>query len=236
MAGSTRERTERTRTAWDAAPVATGSHGPRWPWILAPALLLVLVLAAAALLLSNGEVRRLVPASLTPATTFDVTVRVAHVVEMDNDRVFGQRPTVADDAVVDAAARDIAAVVTRYLDAAFTAPATRFTDQPLPALLSHRALAGSRDADRAGLGVLDVAVREVEPQPVRLTTHMVTSDGAVVLVAVRYDAHARLVTADGASGDLHQRARMVFVPQGSSWRADVVEADLTLPTTGEADR
>jgi hypothetical protein len=126
--------------------------------------------------------------------------------------------------------------MTRYLDAAFVAPGTRFTDQPLPALLSGRALAVSRDADRAGLGVVDVAVREVEPQPVRLTAHVVTSDGEVVLAAVRYDARARIVTADGVSGDLHQRARMVFVPHGDGWRADVVEADLTLPTTAEADR
>ena len=97
-------------------------------------------------------------------------------------------------------------------------------------------LAVSRDADRSGLGVVDMAVREVAPQPVRLTVHMVTSDGEVVLAAVRYDARARIVTADGVSGDLHQRARMVFVPHGRGWRADVVEADLTLPTPEEADR
>ncbi|HSJ46086.1 MAG TPA: hypothetical protein VK923_15540 [Euzebyales bacterium] len=205
------------------------------PWILAPGLLVVLVLAAAVLLLSDGEVRRLVPVPLTSTTTFDVTVHVADVVEMDNDGVFGRRPPVADDAVVDAAARDIATVVTRYLDAEFVATETRFTDDPLPALLSDRALAVSRSTDRAGLGVVDVAVREVEPQQVRLTARMVTSGGEVVLAAVRYDARARLVTADGASDELHQRARMAFVSQGSGWRADVVEADLTLPT-GEAER
>jgi hypothetical protein len=232
MAGSTRERPERTRPAsWDAAPVAAGSHRRRWRWILVPALLVVLALGAAVLLLSDGTLPS--PAS---AATFDVTVRVTDVAPMDDDGVFGRQPPVADDGVVDAAAGDIAAVVAGYLDATFVSPETRFSDHPLPALLSSRALAFSRGADRAGLGVVDVAVRGVDPQPVRLTARMVTSGGEVVLAAVRYDARARLVTADGASGLLHQRARMVFVPDDGGWRADVVEADLTLPTTGEGDR
>ena len=237
MAGSTRERPERSRPAsWDAAPVAAGSHRRRWRWILVPALLVVLALGAAVLLLSDGTLPS--PASAPPASaaTFDVTVRVTDVAPMDDDGVFGRQPPVADDGVVDAAAGDIAAVVAGYLDAAFVSPETRFSDHPLPALLSSRALAFSRGADRAGLGVVDVAVRGVDPQPVRLTARMVTSGGEVVLAAVRYDARARLVTADGASGLLHQRARMVFVPDDGGWRADVVEADLTLPTTGEGDR
>lgn len=236
MVGSTRERPDSTAPgSWDTVPVAVGRHRRPW-WLLAPALLVVLALAAAALLVSDGRVRP--PASAPPVSTrtFDVTVRVADVTTMDNDGVFGRQPPVADDAVVDAAAHDIGGVVAGYLDAVFVTPQTRFTDQPLAALLSGRALEASRAADRAGLGVVDVAVREVEPEPVRLTARMVTSGGDVVLVAVRYDARAQLVTTDGVSGPLHQRARIVFVPGEDGWRADVVEADLTLPATGQADR
>jgi hypothetical protein len=237
MAGSTRQRPERTPTAsWDATPVATDRHRRPWLWVMVPALLVVLALAAAVLLLSDGAPRPLLPAPPVRVTTFDLTVRVTDVAEMDDDRVFARQPPVADDAVVDVAAREIAAVVTRYLDAAFVTPETRFSDQPLPALLSDDALAVSRGADRAGLGVVDQAVRDVEPQPVQVTARMVTDDGEVALVAVRYDARARLVTADGVSGQLHQRARMVFVPRDEGWRADVVDVDLTVPTSGEGDQ
>jgi hypothetical protein len=198
----------------------------------------LVALAAVVALSGDGALRRAEEPPVHAAVdgAFDVTVRVTEVMPMDDDAVFGRRPVVAGDSAVEAAARDIAGVVARYLDTAFVAPGTRFSDQSLRVLLDRRALAAARAADRRGLGVVDVAVRDVEPRPVRVSARLVTDGGEVVLAAVRYDALAELVTTDGASGPLHQRARLVLVPARGGWRADVVDAELRLPATVEADR
>lgn len=234
MAGVARTRPDGMRPAsWDAAPVAAGGrHRRAATWILVPGLLVLLALAAAALL--AGGAPRMPPITSRPVTgvDFDVVARVADVAEMDADRVFGRPRPVADSAAVDAAARDVAAVVDGYLDAVFVAPDRGSSRQAVTGLLSRRARDAARPADLAGLGVVDLAVRRVDPEPVTMTLRMVTSDGDVVLVAARYDVRATIVTGDGASGPLRQRADMVFVHEGGRWRADVVAADLTLPDGG----
>lgn len=239
MTGATRERSHTTRPAsWDSAPVAAGGRRGGTAWILVAGLLVALAALAAVVALSGDRALRRAQEPPVPAAAdgaFDVTVRVTDVVPMDDDAVFGRPPAVAGDTAVDAAARDIAGVVARYPDTAFVAPGTRFSDQSLRVLLDPRALAAARATDRRGLGVVDVAVRDVEPRPVRVGARLVTDGGEVVLAAVRYDARAELVTTDGASGPLHQRARMVLVRERGGWRADVVEAELSLPAA-EADR
>ncbi len=215
---------------WEAAPVQVGGHR-RWPaWIALVAVVLSVTLVAPVLVRMGGRAVRTAPVPPGAAVAaFDVRVRVVDVETMDNDRLFGGRPAAADADIVDVAVRDVVDRVATYLDAMFVAPSTRFSQQPLAGLLSDRARRAVARGDQAGLGVLDVAVRRVEPAPVTVTARVVTSGAEVAVVAVRYDATAQLVTTGGASGELRQRARMVFLPDGGGWRADVIDADLTLP-------
>jgi hypothetical protein len=95
--------------------------------------------------------------------------------------------------------------------------------------LSRRALDSLSDDDLAGLGVLGISVQRVEAEPVTARARVLTSGSEVALVVVRYDAHAQVVTGDGDSARLHQRATMVFVPEDGAWRAEAVSAELDLP-------
>ena len=52
----------------------------------------------------------------------------------------------------------------------------------------------------------------------------------------RYDARAQVVTDDGATVPLHQRATMVFVPKDGGWRAEAVDTALELPLTAGGQR
>ncbi len=217
--------------SWDAVPVSVGTHHRRRSWVV---LVLFLAVVAAAIAVTGNRAVRTTPATSggVAAPAFDVRVRVTELAAMDNDGLFGRRPAAADAAVVSEATRLVGDVVADYLDAAFVAPDTRFSDQPLVGLLSDRALAAASGGDRAGLGVLDAAVHKVEPAPVTLAVRVVTSGAEVAFVVVRYDARAWVVT-DGGAGLLHQRAQMVFVPAAGGWRADAVDADLTLPVGTE---
>jgi hypothetical protein len=172
------------------------------------------------------------PAPATPplpvSAPFDVVLDVVHVGSMDNDELFGRQIAIPDDAVA-AATAQIGRALGRYLDAAFIAPQTRFSERPLAALLNRRALTALSDDDLAGLGALGIAVERVEPQPVTAKARVLTSGSDVAVVTVRYDARAQVVTHDGASVPLRQRATMVFVPDRDGWLVAAVDANLDLP-------
>jgi hypothetical protein len=191
-------------------------------------VVLLAVVIAGAWTLFGGPVPRVPgvpPAPRAPNSTFDVTVRVADVAAMDDDRVFGRTPPVADRAAVRAM------VVRAYLDGMFVTERTRLTATSLPGLLSPSALAVIAPEDRAGLGAVGGSLRRIEPEPVTVVARVVTDDGAPALIDARYDARATLETGDGAAGPLQQQARMVFVRTGGRWRADIVDAVLRLPDT-----
>jgi hypothetical protein len=170
-----------------------------------------------------------------PSVPFDVAVDATDVASMDNDGLLGQRAAIPAEAV-DTATREIGGILQSYLDAEFVTADTRFSDRPLSALLSQRALDAVSDDDLAGLGALGISAEQVLAEPVTATAHMLTSGSDVALVTVRYDARAHLATADGASVPLHQRATMVFVPEDGTWRAEALDVALDLPLTAGRPR
>ena len=203
------------------------------------ALLVLVVVVAAALAFLVGRqapaISPVAPAEPEPAppqtaasVPFDVAVEVRGVATMDNDGLFG-RDTAIPEGAADAAAQRVGATVQRYLDAEFVTPGTRFSDRPLSDLLSQRALAALSADALGGLGALDVSVRQVVAAPVTVTARVLTSGPDAVVVVVRYDAHAQVVTEDGDTVPLRQRATMVFVPEDGQWRAEAVDAALDLP-------
>lgn len=213
---------ERPTGAWETAPVEVGRHARPWPWIVVALLLLTV----AALLL--WPLRRPVTRSPTPqglASPFDVHLQVDRVVATGNDRLFGARTVRPDPAAVDATARTVTDVLDDYLERMFVAPDTRFTAQPLPALLTDGALRAASEEELAGLGVVDTIAR-VEGRPVTVAASVFGDDADIALVVVRYTLDAPAVTTEGRTGSLRQRAAMVFVPQADGWRVTAVDAVL----------
>jgi hypothetical protein len=157
-----------------------------------------------------------------------VVVDVTDVASMDHDGLFGRDAAIPQGAV-DTATQQIAEALDGYLDAQFVTAETRFSDRPLSQLLSQRALDAL--SDLAGLGALGISVRQVQAEPVTAKARMLTSGEDVTLVTVRYDARALVVSDNGASVPLHQRATMVFVREDGGWRAEAIDATLDLPRT-----
>jgi hypothetical protein len=229
---------------WGGAPVTVGHHRHhhRLGWAI---MLLLLVAATAIALLLTSTAPTPAPAppstpapTVTPASPsvpFDLAMEVADVTAMDDDGLFGLKATIPQGAA-DTATQEITDVLERYLDAEFVTPETRFSAQPLSDLLSRNALDALSDDDLAGLGVLGISVRQVRAERAVSTARVLTSGSDVALVTVRYAATAWVVTDDGASVPLHQRAEMVFVPQDGGWRAEAVDATLELPPAGGEPR
>jgi hypothetical protein len=218
---------------WSTNPIAAGRHR-RLMW---GAVVLVAVAAVVFMLTrtapsttptapSNPEPP---PAEqIPPSIPFDVAIEVTDAASMDNDGLFGEKAAVPNGAVDDAASQ-IGGVLDRYLDAQFITTETRFSDRPLSELLNERALDALSDDDLAGLGVLGIAVQQVEAEPVTVTARALTSGSDVAVMVVRYDARAQVTTEDGESAQLHQQATMVFVPEDGEWRAEAIDAELDLP-------
>jgi len=236
-------RTNAPRDPWATAPVAVGRHRHRAWW----GVLLVLLVVAGALAFLVGRrapaTSPTAPAGPEPvppraviSVPFDVTVEISDVASMDNDGLFGQDMVIPEGAAA-AASQQVEQTLQAYLDAEFVSPETRFSQQPLADLLSRRALAALPANDTAGLGALEVSVRQVRAEPVGVTARVLTSGSDAAVVVVRYDARAQVVTDDGDTVPLRQRATMVFVPEGGQWRAEAVNAVLDLPLrTGEVAR
>lgn len=236
--------------SWASAPVAVGRHRRRLG--RAAVLCCVGVVLLGMALVWHG---RAVPAAGPHATgpvarpetgpvtrpdmtsgQFDVTVEVTDVVSIDNDGMFGRRPSNPDGAV-EQATRDVAQVLDRYLDAQFVAADSRFSDRPVQVLLGQDLAARLSNADLSGLGVLDVAVAGADAEPVGATARVLTRGSDAVVVAVRYDARARVLTSAGDTVPLRQRATIVFTSEHGTWRAAAVDATLDLPLeTGEVAR
>jgi hypothetical protein len=213
---------------WADAPIAVGRHRRR----LGFALIMVVIAGIAAFVLFNS--RGMSPLSrapgrpeTAPSVPFDVEVDVADVASMDNDVLFGRETAVPRDAV-DRATRQVGEVVRRYLDAEFVTAETRFSDRPLAGLLSRRALHALTDDALAGLGVLEVAMEQVEAEPVTARARVLTSGSDVVTMTVRYEARATVTSTDGDTAPLRQRATMVFAHEDDGWRAVAVDAVLDL--------
>lgn len=226
----TRAEHRRPPRGWDTEPVVSGRrHRP----------LVVALLAGAALVVVAGLVVLLTPdipgtrgprapapaPVVAPPRPFTVDLVVTDVATMDNDRLFGGTPAGTGPGVVRAAARSVERVIARYLTAAFVTPASRFSARPVRALVSDVGAVPRREL--RGLGVLEVTDQRVDAGPVDATARVVTRDGAVAMVAVRYDARARL--ADRTDAEVRQRASLVFTPQRGGWRATAVDATLTVP-------
>jgi hypothetical protein len=221
---------------WATAPVMAGRHRHRLGW----AMVVVVVVAAGAIALllfrQAPSTSPPLPPSAPPepdiaaSVPFDVTMDVAEVATMDNGELLGRQTTIPEHAV-DTATRQIDDVLTRYLDAEFVADETRFSDDPLDDLLSRRASNALSDDDRAGLGALGLSVQAVQGAPVTATARILTSESDVVVAAVRYDAHASIVTDDGEIVPLRQRATAIFVREGEGWRAEAMNTvlDVALP-------
>jgi hypothetical protein len=225
--------------SWVTAPVTVGRHRRWLGW--APFVLVVVAVGALALLLGRQAPTTSLPAQPQPeppephttvSVPFDVAVEVADVATMDNDELFG-KDTAIPDRAVHIATREVDEVLTRYLDAEFVTAQTRFSDGPLADLLSERASDALSEDDRAGLGALELSAQEVQAEPVAATARVLTSGSDVVVVAVRYDARALVVTDNGDTVTLRQRATMVFVPEDGGWRAEAINAVLDLPLPGE---
>lgn len=236
-------QTNAPRDPWATAPVAVGRHRHRAWW---GALLVLLVVAGALAFLVVRRAPATAPS--TPAgpepdppqavtsVPFDVTVEISDVATMDNDGLFGQDMVIPEGAAA-AASQQVERTLQDYLDAEFVTPETRFSQQPLADLLSRRALAALPANDTAGLGALEVSVRQVRAEPVGVTAQVLTSGPDAAVVVVRYDARAQVVTDDGDTVPLRQQATMVFVPEDGQWRAEAVNAVLDLPLpTGEVAR
>jgi hypothetical protein len=213
---------------WADAPIAVGRHRRR----LGFALIMVVIAGIAAFVLFNSRgMSPLSPApgrpETAPSVPFDVEVDVADVASMDNDVLFGRETAVPRDAV-DRATRQVGEVVRRYLDAEFVTAETRFSDRPLAGLLSRRALHALTDDALAGLGVLEVAMEQVEAEPVTARARVLTSGSDVVTMTVRYEARATVTSTDGDTAPLRQRATMVFAHEDDGWRAVAVDAVLDL--------
>jgi hypothetical protein len=213
---------------WADAPIAVGRHRRR----LGFALIMVVIAGIAAFVLFNSRgMSPLSPApgrpETAPSVPFDVEVDVADVASMDNDVLFGRETAVPRDAV-DRATRQVGEVVRRYLDAEFVTAETRFSDRPLAGLLSRRALHALTDDALAGLGVLEVAMEQVEAEPVTARARVLTSGSDVVTMTVRYAARATVTSTDGDTAPLRQRATMVFAHEDDGWRAVAVDAVLDL--------
>lgn len=233
-----------TPDPWANAPVAVGHQRRRLGW----GLVALTLLGATTLVLLLLD--RTAPPTAPSATSssapimpdalesvpFDVTVEIAHGASMDNDGLFEERIAIPGGAI-ETAGVAVADVLRGYLNAAFVTPETRFSERPVSGLLSRHASAALSADDLAGLGALGISVQRVHAEPVTATAHVLTKGSDAVVVAIRYDARAQLLTEDGESVPLHQRATMVFVPEDGSWRAEAVEASLDLPlTAGEVAR
>lgn len=226
----------RAVVSWDTAPVARGRRRRRWPWVAVVALLVLGVAGFLAQSQRGSPTRTVRAADRGSQGTFDVDLRVATVTAVDNDLVFGRHPATTDATLVRPAVRQIEEVIGGYLDGVFVAAPTRFSDGALRDLLQPDAVASATADDLAGLGVLEAAVQAVEPGSATGTAAVLTSDGEEVMVAVRYDARAQVVTADGGTGTLRQRADIVFVPAADGWRAAAAQAELMLPDAAAGGR
>lgn len=213
---------------WADAPIAVGRHRRRLGFAL---IVLTIAGIAAFVLFDSRGMSPLSPApgrpQTAPSVPFDVLVDVADVASMDNDVLFGRETAVPRDAV-DRATRQVGEVVQRYLDAEFVTAQTRFSDRPLAGLLSRRAVDALTDDSLAGLGALGISVQQVEAEPVTASAQVLTSGSDVVIVTVRYEARAMVVSADGDNAPMVQRATMAFVPEDGGWRAEAVDAVLDL--------
>jgi hypothetical protein len=214
---------------WADAPIAVGRHRRR----LGIALIALTIAGIAAFILFDSRgMSPLSPGPGRPQTTlsvpFDVVVDVADVASMDNDVLFGRETASPPRDAVDRATRQVGEVVRRYLDAEFVTAETRFSDRPLAGLLSRRALDALTDDALAGLGVLEVAVEQVEAEPVTASARVLTSGSDVAVMTVRYEARATVMSTDGDTAPLHQSATIVFALEDGGWRAEAVDAVLDL--------
>jgi hypothetical protein len=165
---------------------------------------------------------------IAASVPFDVAVDVAEVASMDNGGLFGGDTAIPQRAV-DSATRQIDDILTTYLDAEFIVAETRFSDDPLDDLLSRRALDALSDDDRAGLGALGLSVQAVQATPVTATARILTSGSDAVVAAVRYDARASIITDDGDTVPLRQRATAIFTRENGRWRVEAMNAVLDVP-------
>jgi hypothetical protein len=214
--------------SWAGVPVAVGRRRRRLGWGL---VALFVAGIAAFVLFDSPATSPLNPLpgrpQIPPSVPFEVVVQAAGVASMDNDPLFGRDATIPRDAV-DRATRQVGEVVLRYLDAEFVTEQTRFSDRPLAGLLSRRAVDALTDDSLAGLGALGMSVQQVEAEPVTASAQVLTSGSDVVIVTVRYEARATVVSADGDNAPMVQRATMAFVPEDGGWRAEAVDAVLDL--------
>ncbi|HUH07097.1 MAG TPA: hypothetical protein VML96_04735 [Egibacteraceae bacterium] len=162
-----------------------------------------------------------------PAEPFELTQEDAFMYSMSNNGVFGAERPEPDVAAAEAAAEDVVSLVRDYLDAVFVSPATRFTAEPLDALMSPTVLAALTDEDREALGALDLQVERTETGEATAKPRVLIDGSTVHSVTITFDAGLTAVTADGET-PLRQRGTLVFFPSDGGWQ--VIGLDVVLQT------
>lgn len=157
-------------------------------------------------------------------------VRVTQIGQqpMDTNRLYGRTP-VRRPPAARRAARRAATALQRYLNRAFVAEDTRFTNAAMNRLLTRQGANALTRRDRRALGAQPLEIAGGTTRPVRARAIVLHDRGDVVAVSLRYRARMNVVFDDGTRGPLVQRGAMVFVPTDNGWRADMVDVRLRRP-------
>lgn len=158
---------------------------------------------------------------------FRVVVKGLRGEPIDNAMLFGNRPDTRPP-VVKRAGRKAAAALRRYLNAAFVARKTRFTDAPLKPLLTQRAFAMLTPKARAALAARGPKIDGGKSGRAVARGTVLYDHGTPLAVTLRYRAPLR-TERNGRTRRLVQRGTMVFIRADGSWQADQVDVELADP-------
>lgn len=207
---------------------------------LASLLIVVLVLASACIADEGGDATPEGSGDLDEAdeasegAPFTLDVHRIRMVGASNAEILGTDASPPEPAAAEQAVEATRKTLENFLNAQFVDEATRFSEEPLQALLGPRARGSLTDADRAGLGVVDLPIEKTFTGPTSTVAQVVLEGSDVRLVHLFYVTKLSVEFADGARSPVDMRGSMTFMPTEEGWRAEAVEVDLDMPDAPSA--
>lgn len=166
-----------------------------------------------------------------PTEPFELELTKTSVDSMDNGAMLGRQPVEPDEAAATDAAEQALEVLGSYLNAQFVDEATRFSGDPITALLTAEALDRLDEEGRLALGELKLSADRVETGSSTAKARVMVSGEDVRAVTVTFEADLTAISGESES-PISQHGSVIFSPTDDGWRVSFIDVALDVPDDG----